>query len=518
MPRRHIDMKKIREVLRLRYGRRAGVHEIADACKISTSTVHEYLYRSEAAGLVWPVPDSLSDEDLDKMLFPPRPRKGELQRPLPDFERFRSELTRKGVTLLLLWKEYRREHPDGYGYSRLADIYKEWEKKGGERMLQRHKAGEKLFVDFAGLKAKLTDPETGEVREVSVFVAAMGSSQMLFALAVPGEDLKSWLDAHVLAFEFYGALPMVLVPDNLKSGVTKPHRYDPVINQSYAELARFYDLTVLPARVRKPRDKSKVENGVQQVERWVLAPLRDRVFFSLSELNQAMSLLLAELNNKRMKGPDASRAELFAQEDLPAMRPLPAERYTYAEWKTAKIAPDYHVEIEGHKYSVPYRFIGKKIDVRITAQTVEVFEGSNKIAIHKRSFSRRGFTTEEAHMPEKHAAAKWTPERLTAWAAKVGPETRRLVERIIGSKVHEEHGFRTVLNVLGLQKSYPDARLEAACARANAVGALNYCNVKSILDKNLDQGVLEFETRPMPSHDNVRGPGYYEKGDSSCGN
>ena len=256
MPRRHIDMKKIREVLRLRYGRSASVHEIAGTCNISTSTVHEYLYRSEAAGLVWPVPEQLSDEDLDRMLFPPRTRKGDLERPLPDFEKFRSELTRKGVTLLLLWKEYRREHPDGYGYSRLADIYKEWEKKGGERMLQRHKAGEKLFVDFAGLRPKLTDPETSEVREVSVFVAAMGSSQMLFARACPGEDLKSWLEAHVSAFEFYGALPSVLVPDNLKSGVTKPCRYDPVLNPSYADLARFYELTVLPARVRKPRDKS----------------------------------------------------------------------------------------------------------------------------------------------------------------------------------------------------------------------------------------------------------------------
>jgi transposase len=437
---------------------------------------------------------------------------------LPDFEKFRSELTRKGVTLLLLWKEYRREHPDGYGYSRLADIYKEWEKKGGERMLQRHKAGEKLFVDFAGLRPKLTDPETSEVREVSVFVAAMGSSQMLFARACPGEDLKSWLEAHVSAFEFYGALPSVLVPDNLKSGVTKPCRYDPVLNPSYADLARFYELTVLPARVRKPRDKSKVENGVQQIERWVLAPLRDRVFFSLSELNEAMRGPLEELNNRRMKGPDASRAELFAGEDLPAMRPLPAHRYTYAEWKTAKIAPDYHIELEGHKYSVPYRFIGKKVDVRITALTVEVFDGPSKIALHERSMSRRGFTTQDSHMPEKHAAARWTPERLKAWAATIGPETRRLVERILDSKVHQEHGFRTILGVLGLQKSYTDARLEAACARANAVGALNYCNVKSILQNNLDQAVLDIECRPMPSHGNVRGSAYYEKGDPSCAN
>jgi transposase len=346
MPRRHIDMKKIREVLRLRYGHKSSVHDIADACKISTSTVHEYLYRSEAARLIWPVPESLSDEELDQLLFPPRPRKGELQRPLPDFEHFRSELSRKGVTLLLLWKEYRREFPDGYGYSRLADLYKEWEKKGGERMLQRHRAGEKLFVDFAGLKAKLTDPETGEVQDVSVFVAAMGSSQMLYARACKGEDLRSWPQAHVLAFEFYGALPHVLVPDNLKAAVTKACRYDPTLNPAYAELARFYDLSVLPARVRKPRDKAKVENRVQQIERWVLAPLRDRVFFSLSELNEAIAILVGELNQRKMKSSNASRAELFALEDLPAMRPLPESRYVYAEWKAVKIAPDYHMQVQ----------------------------------------------------------------------------------------------------------------------------------------------------------------------------
>jgi transposase len=518
MPRRHIDMKKIREVLRLRYGHKSSVHDVAEACKLSTSTVHEYLYRSDAAGLTWPVPDALSDEELERTLFPPRPGKGELQRPLPDFEKFRAELSRKGVTLLLLWKEYRREFPDGYGYSRLADLYKEWEKSSGQRMLQRHKAGEKLFVDFAGLKMKLTDPETSELRDVSVFVAAMGSSQMLFAHACRGEDLKSWLEAHVLAFEFYGALPSVLVPDNLKSAVTKPCRYEPTLNPAYAELARFYDLAVLPARVRKPRDKAKVENGVQQVERWVLAPLRDRVFFSLSELNEAIAKLVGELNGRVMKSSNACRAELFASEDLPAMRPLPESRYVYAEWKAVKIAPDYHVEFEGHKYSVPYRFIGKKLDVRVTAQIVEVFEGSKKIASHPRSISRRGFTTQDAHMPEKHSAAKWTPERFEKWAESVGPETKQFVRRVLASKEHQEHGYRAMMNVLRLEKSFSRNRLEAACARANQVGAFQYANIKSILEKNLDQVALPPDSPPLPIHDNVRGPDYFGKEKTPCAN
>ena len=509
MPRRHIDMKKIREVLRLRYGQVSSVHDIAAACTLSTSTVHEYLYRSEAAGLGWPLPEGTTDEDLERTLFPPRRRKGEPERPLPDFGRFRAELSRKGVTLKLLWQEYARENPDGYGYSRLADLYKEWEKKSDVRMLQRHNGGEKLFVDFAGLKAKVKDPETGEVREVSIFVSTMGSSQMVYARACHGEDLRSWLEAHVLAFEFYGALPMVLVPDNLKSGVTKACYYDPTINQAYAELARFYELTVLPTRVRKPRDKAKVENGVQQVERWVLAPLRDRIFFSLSELNEAIAALVEELNHRIMKGPNASRAELFASEDLPSMRPLPDGRYVYAEWKTAKIAPDYHIETEGHKYSVPYRFIGKKVDVRISSQTVEVFEGGVKISSHPRSPSRRGFTTQDSHMPEKHANAKWTPARLTRWAESIGPHTAWFVERVLSSKEHEEHAFRTILGVLRLEKNYSGPRLEAACTRANAVGAMHYGNVKSILEKNLDQAPLPLNAPPTPPHDNVRGPDYY---------
>jgi transposase len=508
-------MKKIREVLRLRYDRATSIHDIATACTLSTSTVSEYLYRSEAAKLSWPLPEGISDEDLVRALFPPRPRRGEPERPLPDFARFRTELTRKGMTLLLLWKEYRKDHPDGYGYSRLADLYKEWEKSSEVRMLQRHRAGEKLFVDFAGLRAKIADPETGEVREVPVFVCTMGSSQMVFARACEGEDRRSWLEAHVLAFEFYGALPLVLVPDNLKSGVTKPDYYEPVLNQEYAELARFYELSVLPARVRKPRDKAKVENGVQQVERWVLMPLRERVFFNLSELNEAIEPLVEDLNHRPMKGPNASRAELFAAEDLPAMRPLPLERYAYAERKTAKIAPDYHIEIEGHKYSVPYRFIGKKVDVRIAFKTIEVFDGTKKIASHKRSSSRRGFTTDYAHMPERHAQAQWTPDRLTRWGASVGPETARFVERVLGSKEHEEHGFRTVLGVLRLVKSFPESRLEAACARANAVGALHYGNVKSILEKNLDQAALPMEVPPMPPHGNVRGADYYKNEEAS---
>jgi transposase len=509
MPRRRIDMKKIREVLRLRYAGNASTRQIGASCHLAISTVSEYLYRAEAAGMKWPLPEEISDEDLERKLFPPRARPGETPRPLPDWPTVRKDLSRKGVTLLLLWREYKEKHPEGYGYARYAGLFCEWEKKHDLRMLQHHKSGEKLFVDYAGLTAKVTEHETGVVREVQVFVSAMGSSQKIYAKAYEGQDLKNWLLAHVEAFEFYKALPEVLVPDNLKSGVTSPIYYDPVLNPAYHELAIFYGLTVLPARVRKPRDKAKVESGVQQVERWVLAPLRDRVFFSLFELNEAILSLVDQLNSRLMKGPNASRNELFQSEDLPAMRPLPENRYAYAEWKSAKVAPDYHVEWEGHKYSVPYRFVGKRVDLRTTAHVVEIFHSSQKVCSHVRSVSRRGFTTETSHMPEAHQAVRWTPERFANWADAIGPETRGFVERILSSKEHKEHGYRTILGVLGLEKRFGRERLEAACARANELGATRYSNVKSLLDKNLETRVSPPELPSMPTHSNVRGPKHF---------
>lgn len=518
MPRRRIEMKKIREVLRLKYDRAASTRQIAESVRLSVSTVSEYLYRASAAGHGWPLPDSLSDEDLERSLYPGPVKPGEPPRPLPDWQKVRTELSRKGVTLLLLWREYKAEHPNGYGYARFAGLYSEWEKKSDVRMLQRHKAGEKLFVDFAGVTGRVADPATGEVTEVQIFVSAMGSSQKVFARACRAQDVRSWILAHVAAFEFYGALPQVVVPDNLKAGVTAPCFYEPTLNPAYAEMARFYELTVLPARVRKPRDKAKVENAVQQVERWVLAPLRDRTFFSIPELNHAIEGLVGELNSRTMKGPGASRDELFLSEDFPAMRPLPLQRYSYAIWKNAKVAPDYHVEHEGHKYSVPYEWVGKKVELRIGTNVLEVFAGSRKIASHPLTLSRRGFTTLDDHMPESHKAARWTPERLIRWAAKIGPEAELFVERAVQCKVHKEHAYRGILGVLGLEKKVGKDRLEAACARANAVGALHYSNVKSILNKNLECAVLPQDLPALPPHDNVRGAQYFWNQGEICDN
>jgi len=307
MSRKRTDMRKIREVLRLSLDRSVSVKKVAWSCGISIPTVYEFLNRAKAAGLSWPLPEALCDEDLERALFPGRVAKGEPPRPLPDFALVRRDLCRKGVTLLLLWHEYMRAHPDGYGYSRFADLYRDWEKSCDVRMLQRHKAGQKLFVDWAGPKMRIVDPKTGEVGEAPVFVSGLGSSQYTFAKVYESQELRWWLAAHVDAFEFYGARPEIVVPDNPKTGVTEPSRFDPLLNPSYADLAQFYEIAVLPARPGKPRDKAKVENAVQQVERWAMAPLRDRTFFSLAEANDALAEQLHKLNSRLMKGPNLSR-------------------------------------------------------------------------------------------------------------------------------------------------------------------------------------------------------------------
>jgi transposase len=384
-------------------------------------------------------------------------------------------------------------------------------------MLQHHKAGERMFTDWAGLKMRILDSKTGELHEVSVFVAALGASQYVFAKAYESQELRCWLSGHTEAFEFYGALPEIVVPDNLKTGVDKACRYEPVVNPSYADLARFYELAVLPARVRKPRDKAKVENAVQQVERWVLAPLRNRTFFSVSEANEALTQKLAELNDKVMKGPNLSRKQFFEEVDQPAMRSLPNVRYVFASWKRAKVAPDYHVEVEGHLYSVPFTLVGKHVDARVSQNTVEVFLSGKRVASHMRSCSRRGFTTDSSHMPQKHRElAKWTPARMLRWAGTSGPNVEAFTRNLLGGKVHPEHGYRMCMGVMNLEKRFGKERLDNACARAVSLGAFSYKSVKSILEKNLESIPVEQSLLPLPSHDNIRGAEYY--GGPSCAN
>ena len=511
MAAQRLSMRKIREILRLRHESGLSARDIARSCSVGRTTVSEYLSRAAAAGLGWPLPPWLDDSRLEQLLFPPPPPP-DLIRPLPDWVDLHLELRKKGVTLALLWEEYKAVHPEGYQYSQFCELYRRWRGKLSLWMRQEHKAGEKLFVDYAGQTMDVVNPLTGEVRDAQIFVAVLGASSYTFAEATWTQGLPDWIGSHIRAFSFFGGVPELLVPDNLKSGVHRPCRYEPIINSTYQEMAAHYGTAVLPARVKKPKDKAKVEAGVLLVERWILARLRKRTFFSLDELNQAIAELLEQINRRPFKKIQGSRRELFEKLDCPALKPLPLVSYQYAEWSKAKVNIDYHLEVERHYYSVPYQLVGKQLDIRITARTVECLLKGKRVASHRRSFKQGSHTTVAEHMPRAHREhLEWTPERLLNWTAKTGPATEELARVIMQSRAHPQQGFRSVLGIMRLAKTHGDHRLEAACRRALSINAKSFKSVQSILKNGLDQRPSDSkkpESDPI-NHQNIRGAEYY---------
>ncbi|MCY4428698.1 MAG: IS21 family transposase [Halieaceae bacterium] len=512
MSAKRLSMRKIREVLRLKWGNGMSNRQIAASCGIGRPTVSGYLRRAEDAGLSWPLPADLDDARLERLLFPPPPDLPAESRGIPDWAHIRKELRHKHVTLFLLWHEYRQSHPEGYQYSWFCEHYRAWQGKLDVVMRQDHRAGEKLFVDYAGQTVPIIDRNTGEIREAQIFVAVLGASNYTFAEATWSQTLPDWIGSHVRAFQFLGGVPELIVPDNLKSGVSKAHRYEPDTNPTYQDMASHYGVAVLPARVRKPKDKAKVEGGVLIVERWILAALRHRQFFSLAELNTVISELLVKLNERPFRKLPGCRREHFEQLDRPALQPLPAEPYVYAEWKQAQVHIDYHVAVDGHYYSVPYALIKKAVEVRITRNTIECFHQGNRVASHRRSHHKGSHTTVPAHMPEAHRqAGEWSPGRLAKWAAQTGPATEKLIRTVLGSRKHPQQAYRSCLGILRLGKAYGNERLEAACRRALTLGSCRYKSIESILKHRLDeQPVEEQQELPLPDgHDNIRGPAYY---------
>ena len=505
-------MRKIKEVLRLKWAKGLSNRRIATACGIGRPTVSEYLRRATEAGLTWPLPANLDDAHLERLLFPPPPALPADARGIPDWAAIRQELKHKSVTLFLLWQEYRQANPDGYQYSWFCEHYRAWRGKLDMVMRQDHRAGEKLFVDYAGQTVPIIDRLTGEIREAQIFVAVLGASNYTYAEATWSQGLPDWIGSHVRTFRFLGGVPELVVPDNLRSGVSKAHRYEPDTNPTYQDMASHYGVAVLPARVRKPRDKAKVESGVLVVERWILAALRHRQFFSLAELNAVIRDLLEKLNARPFRKLPGSRREHFEQLDRPALQPLPAEPYVYAEWKKARVHIDYHVAIEGHYYSVPHALIKREVDVRITRNTIECFHRGNRVASHVRSHHKGRHTTDPSHMPESHRqAGEWSPERLMRWAARTGPATEKLIQTVLGSRKHPQQAYRSCLGILRLGKAYGDERLEAACRRALTLGSCRYKSIESILKHRLDEQPLEEQQElALPgTHDNIRGPAYY---------
>jgi transposase len=511
-------MRKVRELLRLKWGLGVSHRQAARGLGISPSTVVEYERRARQAGLCWPLPEGLDDAQLEALLFPPT-APAHVARPLPNWGNVHQELRRKGVTLQLLWLEYKGRHPGGYQYSQFCELYRRWEKKLDVVLRQSYRAGEKAFVDYAGPTIPVVDAETGEVCEAQLFVGVLGASNYTYAEATWTQTLPDWIGSHVRMFEYWGGAPEVLVPDNLKAGVHKACYYEPDLNPTYHELAAHYGTTVIPARPYHPRDRAKVEAGVQVAERWIVAPLRHHTFFSLGELNHEIIRLREELNERPFQKLEGSRRSLFESLERPALKSLPPAPYEYAEWKKARVNSDYHIQVDFHFYSVPYRLVREQIDVRLTAATLEALYKGRRVAAHPRSRKKGGYTTDPAHMPSAHRKhLEWSPSRLLRWASRVGPATAELVRRILESRPHPEQGYRSCLGLMRLAKSYSPERLEAASRRALPLGALSYRSVKSILQSGLDRLPLEQQTTlALPrEHANLRGPEYYRhngKGD-----
>jgi transposase len=515
MPARRMPVRKIREVLRLKFELGLDNRQIARSCSIPHSSVANYLKRAEAASLVWPLPPDLSEIDLESKLFPIAPVSQEI--PLPDFASMHAQLLcHKHLTLDLLWQEYKQTYPEGYQYSWFCELYGRWAHKLDIVLRQEYRAGEKMFVDHAGPTVPVVDRDTGVVQEASIFVAVLGASNYTFSEAVWKRDLPSWIGSHTRAVEFFQGVPTVTTPDNWKTGIKDPCYYDPDLNPTYRDWAEHYGTVIIPARVRKPRDKAKVEAGVLIVERWILAALRNRLFFSLAELNWAIRELLVKLNQRKFRKLDTTRERLFEEVDRPAFKPLPAAPYEFAEWKTARVHPDYHVEVDRHYYSVPYTYVHEKVDVRFSEKTVEIFRKGQRIAAHVRSYIPGKHTTLKEHRPEKHQDLAWTSSFMVDKGREVGPATADVLQKIMQDRKHPELGYRSCLGVLRLGKRYSNERLEAASRRAVAMNVCSYRSIKSILESSLDREPLtpvEIPAAHSEVHPNVRGSGYYQKGE-----
>jgi transposase len=505
-------MRKIRDILRLAWSCGQSRKAIAISCGVGKTTVTDTVARATAAGLCWLSLPQFDDEALEKLLYPSVLHPTRRQVPLPDWNSLHNELTtHKNLTLMLLWQEYKEVTPNGFQYSHFCDMYRQWHKRLDISMRQLHVAGEKMFVDYCGQTLPIVDASTGEIRESQVFVAVLGASNYTYAEATWTQSLPDWIGSHVRTFAFINGATKVVTPDNLLSGVTTPCRYEPVVNATYLEMSDYYGTVILPARVRKPKDKAKAEVGVQIVQRFILAALRKRTFFSLVEANDAIRERLEMLNNRPFRKLPGCRKSRFEELDRPALLPLPLSPFQFAEWKKVLLGIDYHFEIDKHFYSAPHRLRGESLLARYTETTVECFHKGKRVASHARSMLKGLHTTDPEHMPKAHKElAEWTPERLTKWASRIGESCAGVVTVILGRRAHPEQSFRSCRGIISLAKRYGDNRLEAACRRAITIKGISYRSIKATLENDLDQKPLITQPElPLVAHENVRGTNYY---------
>lgn len=517
-----LAMRDIKELFRLRLEKGLSQRQVAKAIGCGRTTVRDYERRAAGARLTYPEIASLPNDHLLLKLglgttcLSISNVISSKSRELPNWVDVHKEMSRKNVTLALLWTEYKEKNPEGYQYSRFAGLYRQWRQKLTISMRQEHKAGEKVFVDYAGTTVDILDSTTGEVRSAQIFVGVMGASSYTFVEATWSQGQSDWLMSHRRMFEYFGGVPQIIVPDNLKSGVSVPGRYEAQVNRSYKDLAEHYGTCVIPARVRKPKDKAKAEAGVLVASRWILAALRNKVFYSLADLNEAIGILLEKLNQKKMRHFERSRRELFEEIDAPEIGRLRSQPYEYAEWKGARVNIDHHIVYDKHFYSVPYQLIKKKVEIRATERVVEVFHKSERVASHQRSPVKGRYSTELGHRPPSHQEhLKWTPERIVKWASSKGSSVGEFVEELIRTRKHPEQGYRAAMGLIRLSDKFGAQRLERACRRALDVGSVQYRTVKNILKNNMDQievpqkGGSPGQLDILKANENVRGKEYY---------
>jgi transposase len=507
-----LPMRKLREIIRLKLEAKQSGRAIARSCGISASTVHEYVGRISLADLRWPLPAELDDDDaLERLLFPDE-RHPVMNRPEPDWARVHRELQQRHVTKMLLWQEYKEALPDGYQYSQFCDLYLKWSRPLLATMRQAYHAGEKTFIDFSGDGIDVVDAFTGVCQKAVLFVAVLGASNLTYVEPVLHQDLPTWIGCHVRACEYFGGVTVIWTPDNPRAGVKRADRYDPELNPTYAELARHYGVAVIPARPRKPRDKAKVEAAVLLAERWIIAALRHRTFYSIEELRAAVAELVEKLNNRPMRRLKKSRRQIFEEMERAALKPLPARPYEMAAWKRMSLGFDYHVEFDDHYYSVHFKHIGDKLDLRATETTIEIFLRGKRLESYARSYEKWKYSTLKEHMPRAHLdQVDWTPERLADWAKKIGPQTAALIQAMLNLPEHPQQAFKKCMGVLSLSRQYEAVRIEGACARALRVRALNCRSIRTILKNNLDRAPLPGDEpqQALPLHQNIRGGRYY---------
>lgn len=502
-------MRKIREILRLRYVGGLSIRDIKASTKASVGAIQGLLIKAQTLGLSWPLPDDLDDEQLAQLFYPGADTTVSSRFQVPDWGVVHQELKRKGMTRQLLWEEYTQQYPNrSYSYAQFCDRYQHWCGLQKRSMRQTHKAGEKAFVDYCGPTVPIINASTGEIRDAQIFVSVLGASNYTFAEATLTQSLPDWLGSHVRMFEYFGGCTELVIPDNLRSAVNRSCRYDPDLNASYQQWAEHYQVAVLPARPYKPKDKSKAEVGVQIVERWILARLRHHSFFSLAELNQCIRSLLEALNQKPFKQLPGNRCQAFEQLDKPALKPLPKHPYKYVDIKPVKVNIDYHVQYQQHHYSVPHQYVGERLELHASDTLITLTFRQRQIASHPRKHYP-GTTTEATHMPRRHQKhQQWTPGRLKHWAKDIGPEVLQWVDRQLTIKAHPEQAYRVCLGLLNLSREYPAQRIDAACKIANKQGLSRLKQIKSILKSNRDQlpEQLGLTVELPQDHENIRGP------------